>query len=116
MGIAAQAVGIAQGALEAAARYAKQRRAFGKNIGEFQAIQWMLADMQTEIEAARGLVYQAAWVRDHGRRALGPFASRAKLYASEMVNRVVYKAVQVHGSAGYSRESPTSSACTAMRA
>ncbi len=86
-------------------RYAKQRRAFGKNIGEFQAIQWMLADMQTEIEAARGLVYQAAWVRDQGGARLGPLASRAKLYASEMVNRVVYKAVQVHGSAGYSRES-----------
>jgi alkylation response protein AidB-like acyl-CoA dehydrogenase len=105
VGIAAQAVGIAQGALESAARYAKQRRAFGKSIGEFQAIQWMLADMQTEIEAARGLVYQAAWVRDSGGARLGPLASRAKLYASEMVNRVVYKAVQVHGSAGFSRES-----------
>jgi alkylation response protein AidB-like acyl-CoA dehydrogenase len=105
VGIAAQAVGIAQGALESAARYAKQRRAFGKSIGEFQAIQWMLADMQTEIEAARGLVYQAAWVRDSGGAGLGPLASRAKLYASEMVNRVVYKAVQVHGSAGFSRES-----------
>ncbi len=64
MGIAAQAVGIAQGALEAAVRYAKQRRAFGKTIGEFQAIQLMLADMQTEIEAARALVWQAAWLRD----------------------------------------------------
>jgi alkylation response protein AidB-like acyl-CoA dehydrogenase len=105
VGIAAQAVGIAQGALEAAARYAKQRRAFGKNIGEFQAIQWMLADMQTEVEAARGLVYQASWVRDSGGSRLGPLASRAKLYSSEMVNRVVYKAVQVHGSAGFSRES-----------
>ena len=64
MGIAAQAVGIAQGALEASVRYAKQRRAFGKTIGEFQAIQWMLADMQTEIEAARALVWQAAFMRD----------------------------------------------------
>ena len=64
IGIAAQAVGIAQGALEASVRYAKQRRAFGKNIAEFQAIQWMLADMQTEIEAARGLVHQAAWLAD----------------------------------------------------
>ena len=105
VGIAAQAVGIAQGALEAAVKYAKQRRAFGKNIGEFQAIQWMLADMQTEIEAARGLVYQAAWMRDQGAKRVGAIASRAKLYASEMVNRVVYKAVQVHGSSGYSRES-----------
>ena len=104
VGIAAQAVGIAQGALEASAAYAKQRRAFGKTIGEFQAVQWMLADMQTEIEAARGLVHNAAWMRDQGAAKLGPAASRAKLYASEMVNRVVYKAVQIHGSLGYSRE------------
>src|SRR3984957_2215929 len=64
IGIAAQAVGVAQGALEATAAFAKQRRAFGKNIAEFQAIQWMLADMQTEIEAARGLVHHAAWLKD----------------------------------------------------
>lgn len=112
VGIAAQALGIAQGAFEAAVRYAKQRRAFGKTLGEFQAIQWMLADMQTEIEAARMLTYHAAWVQDQGRSRglsplearVGPHASRAKLYASEMVNRVVYKAVQVHGSMGYSHE------------
>jgi len=104
VGIAAQAVGIAQGALEESVKYAKQRRAFGKTISEFQAIQWMLADMQTEIEAARGLMYYAAWMRDQGAGRMGAFASRAKLYASEMVNRVVYKAVQVHGSVGYSRE------------
>ena len=117
VGIAAQAVGIAQGALEASAAYANQRRAFGKTIGEFQAIQFMLADMQTEIEAARLLVWQAAWMRDSMRdneRAaagaasssrLGAFSSRAKLFASEMANRVAYKAVQIHGSTGYSRES-----------
>jgi butyryl-CoA dehydrogenase len=105
VGIAAQAVGIAQGALEASVAYAKQRRAFGKTIGEFQAIQWMLADMQTEIEAARTLVHRAAWMRDTGAPRLGPYASRAKLFAGEMVNRVVYKAVQIHGSLGYSRES-----------
>ncbi len=105
VGVAAQGVGLAQGALEAATRYAKQRRAFGKTIGEFQAIQWMLADMQTEIEAARGLTYYAAWQRDHDVRKLKASASRAKLYSSEMVNRVVAKAVQIHGSAGYSRES-----------
>jgi len=104
VGIAAQAVGIGQGAFEEAVRYAKQRRAFGKAISEFQAIQWMLADMQTEIEAARGLTYYAAWLRDQGFARLGPYASRAKLYAGEMVNRVVYKAVQVHGAVGYSRE------------
>ncbi|HYB59991.1 MAG TPA: acyl-CoA dehydrogenase family protein [Methylomirabilota bacterium] len=105
VGIAAQAVGIAQGALEASVAHAKQRRAFGKAIAGFQAIQWMLADMQTEIEAARALVYQAAWMRDQDAPRVGAFASRAKLFASEMVNRVVYKAVQIHGSTGYSRES-----------
>jgi butyryl-CoA dehydrogenase len=103
IGIAALAVGLAQGALDAATKYAKQRRAFGKNIADFQAIQWMLADMQTEIEAARGLVYYAAWLKDSGGH-LGAAASKAKLYASEMVNRVVAKAVQIHGSVGYSRE------------
>jgi alkylation response protein AidB-like acyl-CoA dehydrogenase len=105
VGIAAQAVGIAQGAFEAAAAYAKQRRAFGKPISEFQAVQWMLADMQTEIEAARALVHRAAWMRDTGAPRLGAYASRAKLYAGEMVNRVAGKAVQIHGSLGYSRES-----------
>ena len=103
IGIAAQAVGLAQGAVEESVKHAKHRRAFGKNIGEFQAIQWMLADMQTEIEAARGLLYHAAWLKDSGGR-MGSAASKAKLYASEMVNRVVAKAVQIHGSVGYSRE------------
>jgi len=118
VGIAAQAVGLAQGALEAAASYAKQRRAFGKTIGEFQAVQFMLADMQTEIEAARLLTWQAAYMRnailrDRMRDAAadarssraGALASRAKLFAAEMANRVAYKAVQIHGSMGYSRES-----------
>ena len=104
IGIAAQAVGLAQGALEETIKYAKQRKAFGKNLGEFQAIQWMIADMQTEIEAARGLTHYAAWLKDAHPTKMGASASKAKLYASEMVNRVVYKAVQVHGSVGYSRE------------
>jgi butyryl-CoA dehydrogenase len=109
VGIAAQALGLAQGAMEAAARYAKQRRTFGKPIAEYQAIQWMLADMQTEIEAARALTHCAAFMRDKesresGSRRSGSYASRAKLYASEMANRVAYRAVQVHGSVGYSRE------------
>ncbi len=104
IGIGALAVGLAQGALEESVKYAKQRRAFGKNIGEFQAIQWMLADMQTEIEAARGMVQYAAWMKDAHPAKMGASASKAKLYASEMVNRVVYKAVQIHGSVGYSRE------------
>lgn len=110
IGIAAQAVGLAQGALEESVKYAKARKAFGKPIGEFQAIQWMLADMHVEIEAARGLLYAAAYRKDclGAGRAVNSAASassRAKLYASEMVNRVVYKAVQIHGSLGYSRES-----------
>ena len=103
IGIAAQAVGLAQGALDESIKYAKQRRAFGKSISEFQAIQWMIADMQTELEAARGLTYYAAWLKDSG-KPMGSAASKAKLYASEMANRVVYKAVQIHGSVGYSRE------------
>jgi alkylation response protein AidB-like acyl-CoA dehydrogenase len=103
IGIGALAVGLAQGALEESTKYAKQRRAFGKTIGEFQAIQWMLADMETELEAARGLVHYAAWLKDSGAR-MGAASSKAKLYASEMVNRVVAKAVQIHSSVGYSRE------------
>jgi alkylation response protein AidB-like acyl-CoA dehydrogenase len=115
IGIAAQAVGLAQGALDESTKYARARKAFGKSIGEFQAIQWMLADMHTEIEAARALLYQAAFRKDllsstsstsSASFTSSPSASsRAKLYASEMVNRVVYKAVQIHGSLGYSRES-----------
>jgi len=104
IGIAAQAVGLAQGALDESVKYARARKAFGKSIGEFQAIQWMLADMHTELEAARALLYQAAFLKDSEAK-MGSAASRAKLYGSEMVNRVVYKAVQIHGSLGYSRES-----------
>src|ERR1700731_2854376 len=104
IGIAAQAVGLAQGALDETVKYAKQRAAFGKKIGEFQAIQWMIADMQTEIEAARGLTHYAAWLKDAHPTKTGASASKAKLYASEMVNRVVYRAVQAHGAVGYSRE------------
>jgi len=112
IGIAAQAVGLAQGALDESVQYARARKAFGKSIGEFQAIQWMLADMHTEIEAARALLYKAAFLKDQRAgtsstrlSSIGSASSRAKLYASEMVNRVVYKAVQIHGSLGYSRES-----------
>jgi alkylation response protein AidB-like acyl-CoA dehydrogenase len=104
IGIAAQAVGLAQGALEESVKYAKQRQAFGKSIAEQQAIQWMLADMQTEIEAARGLLHYSAWLADAHPAKMGAASSKAKLYASEMVNRVVAKAVQIHGSVGYSRE------------
>jgi len=82
VGIASQALGLAQGALEASVKYAKQRKTFGKPIAEYQAIQWMLADMQTEIEAARMLVYQAAYSRDAGNSRSGAIASRAKLCVS----------------------------------
>jgi butyryl-CoA dehydrogenase len=105
VGIASQAVGLAQGAMEAAVRYAKQRRTFGKTLAEHQAIQFMIADMQTEIEAARLLTHDAAFQRDvRPDSRMGSHASQAKLYASEMANRVAYKAVQIHGSTGYSRD------------
>lgn len=105
VGIAAQATGIAQGAFEQALAYARQRQAFGHPIAEFQAIQFMLADMATEIEAARLLVRRAAWQQDSGAR-FSMEASIAKLYASEMANRVTHNAVQIHGAYGYSREYP----------
>jgi len=105
IGIAAQATGIAQGAFEQAIGYAKQREAFGRPIADFQAIQFMLADMATEIDAARLLVYKAAWKQDGGQRFTLE-ASVAKLIASEMATRVTHKAIQVHGGNGYSREYP----------
>jgi butyryl-CoA dehydrogenase len=105
IGIGAQATGIAQGALEQAVAYAQQRQAFGHPIAEFQAIQFMLADMATEIEAARLLVRKAAWKQDSGVR-FSMDAAMAKLFASETATRVTHKAIQVHGGNGYSREYP----------
>jgi butyryl-CoA dehydrogenase len=105
IGIASQAIGIAQGAFEAALAYAKQRQAFGHPISDFQAIQFMLADMATEIEAARLLAWRAAWKFDTGARVTIEAAS-AKLFASEMATRVAHKAIQIHGGNGYSREYP----------
>jgi butyryl-CoA dehydrogenase len=105
IGIAAQATGIAQGAFEAALAYSKQRLAFGRPIAQFQAIQFMLADMATEIEAARLLVQKAAWKQDTGGR-FSMDAATAKLFASEMATRVTHKAIQIHGGNGYSREYP----------
>jgi butyryl-CoA dehydrogenase len=105
IGIAAQATGIAQGAFDAALAYAKQRQAFGHPIADFQAIQFMLADMATEIDAARLLVRKAAWKEETGAR-FSMEASIAKLFASEMATRVAHKAIQVHGGNGYSREYP----------
>jgi len=105
IGIASQAVGIAQGAFEAALSYARQRQAFGVPIAEFQAIQFMLADMATEIDAARLLARRAAWKQDSGAR-FSMEASIAKLFASEMATRVTHKAIQIHGGNGYSSEYP----------
>jgi alkylation response protein AidB-like acyl-CoA dehydrogenase len=103
IGIAAQAVGIAQAALEEALRYAQQRQQFGQVLSEFQAIQFYLADMATEIDAARLLAWKAAWAKDSGRR-FSLEAAQAKLFASEMAQRVTSKALQIHGGYGYTRE------------
>ena len=105
IGIAAQAVGISQGAFEAALAYSKQRMAFGHPISQFQAIQFMLADLSTEIDAARLLVRKAAWKQDTGAR-FSMDAAIAKLFSSEMATRVTHKAIQIHGGNGYSREYP----------
>jgi butyryl-CoA dehydrogenase len=105
IGIAAQATGIAQGAFEAALSYAQQRQAFGHPISDFQAIQFMLADMATELDAARLLARRAAWKQDSAARFTME-ASIAKLFASEMSTRVTHKAIQIHGGYGYSREYP----------
>ncbi|MDQ3994766.1 MAG: acyl-CoA dehydrogenase family protein [Actinomycetota bacterium] len=101
--VAAMGVGLAQGAYELAARYAREREQFGRRISEFQAIQFKLADMATEIEAGRQLVYKTAWLKDRDR----PFAKEAamaKLYTGELSNRVVNDALQIHGGYGYMDE------------
>jgi alkylation response protein AidB-like acyl-CoA dehydrogenase len=103
--IGALAVGIAQGALDKAMAYANQRQQFGRRISQFQAIQFMLADMATEVEAARHLVYHAARLRDAGK----PFAteaSMAKLFSSEVASRAASKAIQIHGGYGYTKDFP----------
>jgi len=105
IGIGAQATGIAQGAFEAALAWSQERMAFGHPISQFQAIQFMLADMSTEIDAARLLVRKAAWKQDTGGR-FSMDAAIAKLFASEMATRVTHKAIQIHGGYGYSREYP----------
>jgi short/branched chain acyl-CoA dehydrogenase len=105
--VAAMAVGLAQGAYDLAAAYAEEREQFGRPIARFQAVQFRLADMATEIEAARNLVYKAAWVKDQG-RPFGKEAAIAKLYSGEMSNRVVNWALQVHGGYGYMDEFPIS--------
>jgi alkylation response protein AidB-like acyl-CoA dehydrogenase len=105
IGMAALAVGIAQGALDEALSYARRRRQFGKPILEYEAIQWMLADMATENEAARLLTWHAAWLKDNQQPFLR-IASQAKLYSSEVAVRATSKAIQIHGGYGYLKDSP----------
>ena len=103
IGIAAQALGIAAGAYELAVKYAKEREAFGKPISQHQAIAFKLADMATEIEAARLLVYRAAWMKDQGMDYTSS-AAMAKLFASEVAMKHTVEAVQIHGGYGYVKE------------
>src|SRR5215210_9150626 len=104
IGIGALSTGIAQGALDEATKYAKERHAFGQAIAEFQAIQFKLANMATETDASRLLTLKAASLKDAGDRRAGYYAAMAKLYASETANRVCADAVQIHGGNGYSRD------------
>ena len=109
IGIAAQALGIAEAAYEASVAYAKEREAFGQKIGEFQGVQWKIADMKTRIEAARLLIYNAALAKERGKTTGARYtleASIAKLHASETAMFCAHEAVQIHGGMGYSKELP----------
>jgi butyryl-CoA dehydrogenase len=101
--IGAMALGLAQAALDRAVPYAKERHQFGRPIGSNQAIQWMLADMATEIDAARLLLYRASWMKDRGMK-MTKEAAMAKLFASEVAERAAFKAIQIHGGYGYTRD------------
>lgn len=103
--IAALAVGIAQGAYESAVRYSKERQQFGKPISEFQGIQFKIADMATQIDAARLLMYRAAWLKDNGKKVTKE-SSMAKLFASEISVKVCEEAIQIHGGYGYTKDYP----------
>lgn len=103
--IAALALGIGQGAYESAMRYAKERQQFGRPISEFQAIQFKLADMATQLDAARLLMYRAAWLKDEGKKVTKE-SSMAKLYASEVSVKVCEEAIQIHGGYGYTKDYP----------
>ena len=105
IGIAAQALGIAEAAMEESIKYSKEREQFGRPIASFQAIQWMIANMATEIEAARMLIYNAAQQKDKGERYSNE-AAMAKLYASETAMRATTKALQIHGGYGYIKDYP----------
>ena len=106
IGIAALSVGLAQGAYEAARRYALERRQFGRPIASFQAIQWKLADLATRIEAARLLTYRAAYLKDRGYARTTRQSSMAKLYASEVAVRAAEECVQIHGGYGFTKDYP----------
>ncbi len=105
IGIGAMALGLGRAALEASVKYAHERNAFGKPIADFQAIQWMIADGATELEAARWMVMRAAYLKDHG-KDFSQQAAMAKLFASEAADRACWKAIQIHGGAGYLRDFP----------
>jgi len=105
-GVAAQALGIGQGALELAVKYARERQQFGKSISSFQGIQWMLADMATEIEAARALVYACARAIDSGAKDVAKESAMAKMYASDVAMKVAVDALQIFGGYGYMRDYP----------
>ncbi|MBN2000594.1 acyl-CoA dehydrogenase family protein [candidate division KSB1 bacterium] len=105
-GVAAQALGIAQGAFDHAVKYARERVQFGTSISSFQGLQWMLADMATQIEAARALVYAAAKMIDSGAKDVGKESAMAKLYASEVAMKVTTDAVQIFGGYGYMKDYP----------
>ena len=105
IGIGAISIGLAQAAFEYAVNYARERKAFGKVIAEQEAIQWMLADAATEIEAARSLLHKAAWLKEQGRN-YNKEAAMAKMFATEMAERVCRNAIQIHGGYGYSSEYP----------
>ena len=104
LGVAAQSLGIAQSCLEESIRYSKERKQFGKPICKNQAISFMIADMATEIEAARELIYNTAVAKDAGAKDAPMKCSMCKYFASEMVNRVAAKAVQIHGGYGFIKE------------
>ncbi|MFO7736958.1 MAG: acyl-CoA dehydrogenase family protein, partial [Desulfatiglandaceae bacterium] len=105
IGIASQSVGVAQACLDASVSYAKERIQFNQSISRFQGIRWMIADMATQIEAARLLTFNAAAMKDRGENFTGA-ASMAKVFASEMANKVAYQAIQIHGGYGYIKDFP----------
>ncbi|PIX20604.1 MAG: acyl-CoA dehydrogenase, partial [Deltaproteobacteria bacterium CG_4_8_14_3_um_filter_51_11] len=105
IGIASQSVGLSQACLDAAICYARERVQFNKPIAQFQGISWMIADMATQVEAARLLTFNAAAMKDRGENFTAA-ASMAKLFASETANQVAYKALQIHGGYGYTKDFP----------